>query len=179
MASLSRETFMIVDRVEAYRIYEVGPLVVYVIWGDLRPLDDLPLSSMLRLKSPARMIRWFWWLRVRFWICVCISLIRCMSCGCVGMYIFNSSIGVMGLLVISMAWRYGDIGLGVGILVMFWFVYMDLDIRVNMPPLAIVGPAYRFCLLVVLLELLYITHSFVIFYLCRMWICVVGFWFLG
>ena len=34
--------------------------------------------------------------------------------GCVGMYMFSKSIGVMGLLVISMACRYGDIGLGVG-----------------------------------------------------------------
>ena len=72
------------------------------------------------------------------------------------MYMCSKSIGVLGLLVISMACRYGDIGLGVGILLMFSFVYMDLSIKASMPPLAIVGLANLLCLLVVLLELLYI-----------------------
>lgn len=44
--------------------------------------------------------------------------------------------GVRGLLLISMAWRYGDIELGVGILVMFSFVYIALGIMARMPPLA-------------------------------------------
>ena len=68
---------------------------------------------------------------------------------------FNISIGLMGLLVISMVCKYGDIGLGVGILLMFSFVYMDLDTRASMPPLAMVGPAHWLCLQFVLLELLY------------------------
>lgn len=72
------------------------------------------------------------------------------------MYMCSKSIGVLGLLVISMACRYGDIRLGVGILLMFSFVYMDLSIKASMPPLAIVGLANLLCLLVVLLELLYI-----------------------
>ena len=75
--------------------------------------------------------------------------------GCVGMYMFSRSIGVMGLLVISMACRYGDIGLGVGVLLMLSFVHMDLGIKASMPPLAVVDLAYRLCLQEVLLELLY------------------------
>ena len=54
---------------------------------------------------------------------------------CVGMYIFMMSIGVMSLLLITRAWRYGDIGLGVGILVMLLFVWVDLCIIANLPPL--------------------------------------------
>ena len=38
------------------------------------------------------------------------------------MYIFRMSIGVMGLLLIRMACRYGNIELGVGILVIFSLV---------------------------------------------------------
>ena len=45
--------------------------------------------------------------------------------------------------------------LGVGILWMFSFVYIDLGIKASMPPRAGEGPAYRLWLLVVLLELLY------------------------
>ena len=33
MASLSSEAFLVVDRVEAYRVYEVGPFIVYLIRG--------------------------------------------------------------------------------------------------------------------------------------------------
>ena len=62
------------------------------------------------------------------------------------MYMFSRSIGVMGLLLIRMACKYGDIGLGVEILLMFSFVYMDLSIKASMPPLAVVGPIYRVCL---------------------------------
>ena len=47
-----------------------------------------------------------------------------------------------------------DIGLGMGILVMFSFVYMTFGIIASMPPLVMVGPANRFGLLVRLLELL-------------------------
>ena len=80
---------------------------------------------------------------------------RCISSRCVGMYMFKMSMGVRGLLLISMTWRYGDIKLGIGILVMFSFVYIDLGIMARMPPLAYVGHVYllRFC--VILLELLY------------------------
>ena len=73
------------------------------------------------------------------------------------MYMFSNSIGLMGLLVISMACKYGDISLGVGILLMFSFVYMALDTRASVPPLAMVGPAHLLCLQFVLLELLYMT----------------------
>ena len=73
-----------------------------------------------------------------------------------GIYIFISSIGVAGLLLIMMVCRYGDMELGVGILWMFSFVYIDLGIKASMPPRAGEGPAYRLWLLVVLLELLYI-----------------------
>ena len=44
---------------------------------------------------------------------------------------------------------------GVGILEIFLLVYIDLGIMVSMPPRACVGPEYRFCLCVVVLELLY------------------------
>ena len=37
-------------------------------------------------------------------------------------YIFMIINGVSGLLLIIMIWRYGDMGLGVGIFVMFSFV---------------------------------------------------------
>ena len=47
------------------------------------------------------------------------------------MHMFRRSIGVSGLLLIIMAWRYGDIGLGVGILVMFLFVYNNLGIMAS------------------------------------------------
>ena len=73
------------------------------------------------------------------------------------MYIFRMSIGVTGFLLITVAWRYGDIELGVGILVMFSFVWIDLGIIINMPPLAGVGLDYQLCLYVVLLELFCIT----------------------
>ena len=73
------------------------------------------------------------------------------------MYMFRRSIGVSGLLLIIMAWRYGDIGLGVGILVMFSFVYNDLDIMASIPALACVGPENLLCSCVILLELLYMS----------------------
>ena len=59
--------------------------------------------------------------------------------------------------MISMARRSGNIRLGVRILLIIIFVYMDLDIKSSMPPLAIVGPVYRLCLQVMLLEILYMT----------------------
>jgi hypothetical protein len=72
------------------------------------------------------------------------------------MYMFRMSIGVRGLLLIIMAWRYGDIELGVGILVMFSFVYINLGIMASMPPLACVEPEYRLYFCIILLELLYV-----------------------
>ena len=33
MASLSCETIMVDDRVETHRVHEVGPLIVYGVWG--------------------------------------------------------------------------------------------------------------------------------------------------
>lgn len=79
---------------------------------------------------------------------------RCISWGCVGMYMFKMSSGVRGLLLMFMAWRYCDMRLGVGILVMFSLVYIALGIMVSMPPLAWERPAYLLGLWVVLLELL-------------------------
>ena len=80
---------------------------------------------------------------------------RCMSSRCDGIYMFRMIIGVSGLLLIIMAWRYDDIELGVGTLMMFSFVYIDIGIMARMPPLACVGPVYLLCFCVVLLELLY------------------------
>ena len=80
---------------------------------------------------------------------------RCGSSRCVGMYMFRIIIGVSGLFLIIMAWRYGDIGLGVGSLTMFSFVNIDISIMATMSPLVYVGPAYLLCFCVVLLELLY------------------------
>lgn len=65
---------------------------------------------------------------------------RCVSWGCVGMYMFMRSIGVSGLFLIKRTWRYGDIELGVDILVMFSFVWMTLGIMANVPPLALLAP---------------------------------------
>lgn len=65
------------------------------------------------------------------------------------------SMGVMGLLLIIIAWRCGDIELGVGILVMFSLVYMDLGTITSTPPLARTDPVHRLCLCVIVLELLY------------------------
>lgn len=79
---------------------------------------------------------------------------RCVSWGCVGMYLFMRSIGVSGLFLIRRTWRYGDIGLGVGILVMFSFVSIALGIMTYVPPLALLAPEYLFCCCVVLFELL-------------------------
>ena len=38
-------------------------------------------------------------------MCFWISGMRCISWGCVGIYIFNISNGVRGLLLMFMAWR--------------------------------------------------------------------------
>ena len=65
---------------------------------------------------------------------------RCVSWGCVGMYMFMRSIGVSGLFLIKRTWRYGDIELGVDILVMFSFVRMTLGIMASVPPLALLAP---------------------------------------
>lgn len=70
------------------------------------------------------------------------------------MYMFIRSIGVSGLFLISRIWRYGDIELGVGILVMFSFVCMVLGIMANVPPLALLGPEYLFCNWIMLFGLL-------------------------
>ena len=120
------------------------------------PLVFLPLSRISRLKSPAIMIRWLgcYVLRVRIWCWI--SVIKCMSSWCVGIYMFRISIGVRGLLLIRMACMYGDIVLGVGSFVIFSFVYIALGIMANIPPLACEGPEYLLCLCDVLLELLYI-----------------------
>lgn len=67
---------------------------------------------------------------------------RWVSRGWVGMYKFMMRSGVRGLFLIFMAWRYGDIQLGVVILVMFSLLYITLGIMVSMPPLAWMGPAY-------------------------------------
>ena len=60
------------------------------------------------------------------------------------MYILRRKTGVRGLLLINMAWRYGEIWLGAVILVIFSFVYIGLGIIAKMPPLAIMGPSYMF-----------------------------------
>ena len=80
---------------------------------------------------------------------------RYASFRCVGMYMFRMIIGISGLFLIIMAWRYGDIGLGVGTLTMFSFVNIDISIMASMSSLACVGPAYLLCFCVLLLELLY------------------------
>ena len=115
----------------------------------------LPCSNMSRLKSPASMVVWLGCCNMILWIWFWISGIRCASSRWDGMYMFRTIIGVIGLLLIIMAWRYDDIVLEVGILIMLSFVYIDIGIMANMAPLAWLGPVYllRFC--VVLLELLY------------------------
>ena len=119
------------------------------------PLFVLFLSNMSRLKSPASIV---WWLvycvtKVGNWFWI--SSIKCLSCRCVRMYMFRRRIGVRYLLLIIMAWKYDDIGLGVRILVMFQFMYNDLNIMASMSPLACVGLEYMLCFCVILLELLY------------------------
>ena len=47
---------------------------------------------------------------------------------------------VIGLFFIMMTCRYGDIVLGVGILVIFSFVCMVLGIMVRVPPVARLSP---------------------------------------
>jgi hypothetical protein len=64
--------------------------------------------------------------------------------------------GVIGLFFIMMACRYGDIVLGVGILVMFSFVWMVFGIMTSVPPLALLVSEYLFGVCVALFELLYI-----------------------
>lgn len=53
---------------------------------------------------------------------------------------FMMRIGVMGLLLIIRIWRYCDIELGVGIWVLFLFVWTDMGIIASMLPPAEVGP---------------------------------------
>ena len=60
------------------------------------------------------------------------------------MYIFKMSMDVMGLLLITIAWSYGNIELGVGTSVRFSFVCINLGIIASM--LAEVGPEYQLCL---------------------------------
>ena len=119
------------------------------------PLVFLPLSRISRLKSLAKIIRWLGCCVLSVQIWCWISMIKCMSSWCVGIYMFRISIGVRGLLLIRMACMYEDIVLGVGNLVMFSFVYIALGIMANIPPLACEGPEYLLCLCNVLLELLY------------------------
>jgi len=85
---------------------------------------------------------------------------RCMSSKCDGMYMFRMSIGVRGLLLIIMAWRYGDIGLGVGILVIFLFVYINFGIIASMPTLACVGPEYLLCFCVMFVGFVVYNYTF-------------------
>ena len=56
MSPLSCVTSLVVNYVEAYVLCESSPFVVIWVRGDVIPLDDLPLSNMSRLKSPARII---------------------------------------------------------------------------------------------------------------------------
>lgn len=72
------------------------------------------------------------------------------------MYMLMRSIGVIGLFFIMMTCRYGDILLGVGIFVMFSFVWMVFGIMTSVPPLALLVSEYLFGVCVVLFELLYI-----------------------
>lgn len=72
------------------------------------------------------------------------------------MYILMRSMGVIGLFFIMMTCRYGDILLGVGIFVMFSFVWMVFGIMTSVPPLALLVSEYLFGVCVVLFELLYI-----------------------
>ena len=67
---------------------------------------------------------------------------RCVSSKCEGMYIFRMVIGVSGLFLIIMIWRYGDIVLVVGILTMFSFVYIDFGSMASIPPRVWEGPLY-------------------------------------
>ena len=63
---------------------------------------------------------------------------------------------MIGLFVILITCRYGDIVLGVGILVMFSFVWMVFGIMIRVPPLALLVSEYLFGCWVILFELLYI-----------------------
>jgi hypothetical protein len=72
------------------------------------------------------------------------------------MYKFIRSMGVIGLFFMVMIWMYGEIALGVGILVIFSFVCMVLGIMVRIPPLAGLSLEYLFWFGVVVFELLYI-----------------------
>ena len=71
-------------------------------------------------------------------------------------YMFMKSMGVIGLFFIMIACRYGDIVLGVGILVMFSFVWMIFGIMISVLPLALLVSEYLFGFWVILFELLYI-----------------------
>ena len=71
------------------------------------------------------------------------------------MYILMRSMGVSGLFLIMMAYRYGEMELGVGILVMFSLECMVFGIMVRMPPLALLVSEYLLCFCVILFELLY------------------------
>ena len=79
-----------------------------------------------------------------------------MSCGCVGIYIFMRSMGVIGLFLIMMACKYGDMTREDGILVMFSLLCMVFGIIISVPPLALLLSEYLFGGCVVLFELLYI-----------------------
>ena len=72
-----------------------------------------------------------------------------------GIYIFMRSMGVIGLFLIMMVCKYGDMALGDGILVMFSLVCMVFGIMIRTPPLALFSE-YLFGICVMLFELLYI-----------------------
>ena len=63
---------------------------------------------------------------------------------------------MVGLFLIVMTCKYGEIVQGVGILMMFSFVWMMLGIMVKVPPLAEFSPEYLFWVGIVVFELLYI-----------------------
>ena len=96
----------------------------------MRP--TMRMSLLMSLAYITLCVRWFFCkdfeLVVDYWD-------ECEVSGCEGMYMFITSSDVSGLLDILMTSRYGDMFLGVGILILFSVEYMFSWIMARVPPL--------------------------------------------
>ena len=107
------------------------------IWGGVVMYSFcLSIRAMALLKSSHRMCMWFGWLLVCCVMDCSINGIDLMSSSCEGIYMCINNHGYRGWLCISIICRYGDISVGVDILVMLPRYAYVLFISVRSPLLA-------------------------------------------
>ena len=105
-------------------------------WGGvLVLLVCLPRSAISLLKSPHSMYMWFGCVVIWLVISVLRNGIRHVSSKCVGIYMYTISHGIEEWLFILIICKYGEMFVGVGILVTFPGNAYLLWISVSRPPL--------------------------------------------